>query len=149
MKRTTLTAITAFLIFCSFIFQQQPAKKDLRKIQWIEGNWKGLFNGNPFYEIYKMQNDSTLVITSYEWDGKDSSKTSVSKLQWVNGHYFLGDSLNYKTVSISDTAIIMIPNYKAGNEILWKKGDGSYWQAILNSKRGERVYKMERIHHFE
>jgi hypothetical protein len=149
MKRTSLTTITAFIVFCSFLFQEQPAKNDLRKVQWIEGNWKGLYNGKPFYEHYKLTNDSTLTITSYEWNGKDSSNSSMSMVRWVKGSYYLGDSLNWKTVVITDSSIVMIPNYKAANEILWKKGDKTYWTAFLATKRGQTVYKMERVHHFE
>ena len=52
------------------------------------GEWKGLFNGNPFYEIYQFVNDSTLQITAYEWNGKDSSKSTLSQVYFKDGAYF-------------------------------------------------------------
>src|SRR4026208_2271664 len=69
------------------------AKADLQKIKWIEGKWKGMSNGQPFYEIYKMTNDSTLEVTSYEWDGKDSSKSSKTLLYWKDGSYYLSENM--------------------------------------------------------
>ena len=126
----------------------KTGRENLNKLNWIEGNWQGLYQGKPFYEIYKIQNDSTLEITSYEWDGKDSTSTSRSYVKWTNRNYFLGDSLNYKVTSITDTSIYMEPNYHAFNSILWKKKDKDHWDAVLTTNKGEIIYNMERIDHF-
>jgi hypothetical protein len=124
------------------------SRSDLKKLAWIEGDWKGMAGTTPFYEIYRMMDDSTLNIYSYNWDGKDSIGTSITPLQWKDGNYYLGDSLNWKVTDITDTSITMEPNYKAGNSIFWKKNSNSSWIAILKGKKGENRYLMERIDHF-
>ncbi len=65
------------------------SKNDLNNLRWIQGKWKGMGGDKPFYEIYQLTNDSTLMITSYEWNGKDSSNSSVDFVSWkdcVNQH---------------------------------------------------------------
>ena len=118
-------------------------KGDLKKIKWIEGKWKGLYNGEPFYEFYRFSNDSTLEITSFDWDGKDSSKTSISYVHYKDGVYYLGDKQNYKVSSITDTEITMLRNVEANNDILWKYRDSTGWDAILTSPNKKVVYNME------
>ena len=116
---------------------------DLDKIKWIEGKWKGTYKTKPFYEIYHFTNDTTLEIISYEWNGKDSSKTSKSLVYWKDGAYYLGEELNWKVTEITDTSIFMVPNNKASNEILWKYNDSTSWDAILNSQKETTEYHMQ------
>ncbi len=123
-------------------------KDHLKKISWIEGNWKGMDGTNPFYEIYKFANDSTIEITSYEWNGTDSSKSSKSLLLWKEGRYYLGNDLNYSVTEITDNSISMDPNNKANNSILWTTKDANTWIATLKTKSTEKTYTMERINHF-
>jgi len=120
-------------------------KTDLNKAQWITGNWKSTYEGKPFFEYYDLINDSTLKILSYEWDGKDTSKTSLSFLSFKNGAYFLGDSMNWKATAINDREIKMIPVYKANNEIHWKFISLNKWEAILKGASKTNTYVMERI----
>src|SRR6185436_6957798 len=91
------------------------SKTDLKKIEGIEGKWKGMYNGQPFYEIYELMNDSTLRVTSFDWNGKDSSNTSKSYVGWFDDAFYLGNEKNYKVTAISDSQIFMLPNYKAAN----------------------------------
>ena len=123
--------------------QQQYGKNDLKKIKWIEGKWKGLYNGKPFYEFYRFSNDSTIEITSFEWNGKDSSKTSLSYVYFKDGSYYLGEKQNYKVSSITDREITMLRNVEANNDILWKYRDSTGWDAILTSPNKKVVYNME------
>jgi hypothetical protein len=123
-------------------------KSDLKKIKWIEGKWKGLDKGQPFYEIYQLINDSTLQVTSFDWDGKDSSQTSRSFVYWKEGAYYLGDQLNWKVTDITDKEIVMKRNYKASNDIIWRYKDISSWEAILESDKGVKNYHMERFDPF-
>ena len=123
-------------------------RSDLKKISWIEGNWKGMAGTTPFYEIYRLRNDSTMEIVSYNWNGTDSSGSSVTPLHWKNGFYYLGDSLNWQVTEITDSTIRMKPNYKAGNDILWSHRNSNSWDAVLKGKKSENRYLMERINHF-
>jgi hypothetical protein len=128
---------------------QQYGKDDLKKIKWIEGKWQGLYKGKPFYEIYRFVNDSTLESIGYEWDGKDSSKTSFSYVYFKDGAYWLGDKQNWKVVSITDNEINMLPNVEANNEVLWKYRDSTGWDAILKGPKETMTYNMKHFDPFK
>lgn len=123
--------------------QESVRKTDLKKIKWIEGKWKGMYQGKPFYEIYQFTNDTTLQIIGYEWDGKDSSKSSKSFVYWKGGNFYLGDEMNWKVTSISNKKIKMLANNKAYNDILWEYHDNKSWKAILTTNKGVTEYHME------
>ena len=123
-------------------------KGDLKKIKWIEGKWKGMYNGAPFYEIYQLMNDSTLMVTSFDWNGKDSTNTSKTYLGWFDDAYYLGNDKNYKVTTITDTQIFMTPNNKASNSVLWKYRTDSSWDAILEGPKATQKYLMERFDPF-
>ena len=114
------------------------SKNDLVKIKWIAGNWRGMADGKPFYELYEFTNDSTLKITGYDWDGKDSSNASYSYVSWKDGAYYLGNEQNYKTTLIDSSKIEMIANNMANNDILWKLVNDSTWAAFLKGKKKKR-----------
>ncbi len=78
----------------------------------------------PFYEIYQLTNDSTLMITSYDWNGKDSTSSSVDFISWEDGAYYLGKDHNWKVSELRNTAVKMIP-VKASNDISWQFTDSS------------------------
>lgn len=152
MRNISLLAFIIFFVACNNneTKNTEPENKtvfknDLVKIKWIEGNWRGMADGKPFYELYEFTNDSTLRITGYDWDGKDSSGTSYSYISWKDGAYYLGDSLNYKTTAIDSSKIEMSPNYKANNSILWTHVNDTTWSAVLKAKTKTVEYKMEKI----
>lgn len=118
------------------------SRNDLNKIKWIEGKWRGTHRTKPFYEIYHFTNDTTLEIISYDWNGKDSANSSKTSLHWKNGAYYLGDQSNWKVTAITDSTIVMIPNYKASNDIVWKYHDSASWDAILNNPKETAEYHM-------
>lgn len=141
--------------FCLFIScqnktsvdQEGPViqKSDLVKLKWIEGNWEGIYNGQPFYEVYKMVNDSTLRITSYANIGTDAVMSSHDNLTWKASGYYLGNDLNYKVVAIDDKEIKMIPNKNAANEVVWRYVNDSTWNAILEGTTDTNNYMMKRV----
>ncbi len=124
------------------------SKEDLKKIKWIEGKWRGMHNNKPFYEIYQMENDSTLKITSYEWNGRDSANTSYDYVYWRDGAYYFGKEQNWKVLSISDSEVRMLPNYKANNDIIWRYNNNNAWVALLTSNKGTTRYDMEKFDPF-
>jgi hypothetical protein len=117
-------------------------KSDLQKIKWIEGKWRGMYKGQPFYEIYKMINDSILEVISFEWNGKDSSKTSRDLLYWKDGSYYLGEGETYKVIAISDKEISMKRNIKTSNDVLWRYNNDTSWIAELAQAGGVTKYDM-------
>lgn len=152
----SIVLLTALAVSCSRDKQndqksddiQRYQKNDLRKISWIEGNWRGTHEGKHFYELYRFSNDSTLEIFSYEWNGQDSSHTSKSYVAWTDNAYFLGENKNWKVTEVTESSIYMLPKNKAANDILWRFKDANSWEAILKTPKKENAYLMERVETF-
>lgn len=145
-----IIVFTVLLLITHSAFSQtlSYSKNDLHKIKWIEGKWKGMDGETPFYEIYQIINDTTLMITSYDWNGKDSSNTSTDSVQWKSDAFYLGKNQNWKVTEITAKEIKMMP-MKASNDITWKFKDVNNWEAILVNKKGPKTYLMKRFDPFK
>ena len=123
---------------------------DLAKLRWIEGSWRGTGDGQaPFYERYKFENDSTLVVEGLA-DETMSKVNDVSRFELKDGHFGSGtaDSGSVAT-AIDDDSISFAPLGK-GNFFRFQRETANSWKAILNwtDKTGapkERIYHMERL----
>lgn len=124
------------------------SKGDLIKIKWIEGKWKGMAGGKPFYEIYELIGDTSLKITSFDWNGSDSSNTDVDFVKWIDSAYYLGKNQNYKVTEITGAEITMIP-LKAANDIHWIFKDSLSWDVVLKGQKTTANYHMERFDPFK
>jgi hypothetical protein len=123
---------------------------DLAKLRWIEGSWRGT-GGDvpPFYERYKFENDSTLVVETLA-DETLSKVSDVSRFELKDGHFGSGngDSGSVAT-ALDDNSISFAPVGKAGNYFRFLRESENSWKAILNwtAKDGtakELTYRMER-----
>ncbi|HUS12808.1 MAG TPA: hypothetical protein VMZ30_20225 [Pyrinomonadaceae bacterium] len=128
---------------------KQVTPADLAKLRWIEGTWRGT-GGEvpPFYERYKFENDSTLIVETL--DETLSKVSDVSRFELKDGHFGSGtaDSGSVAT-ALDDTSISFAPLGK-GNFFRFQRESENSWKAILNwtDKNGtpkERVYLMERL----
>jgi hypothetical protein len=121
---------------------------DLAKLRWIEGSWRGTGGGVPtFYERYRFESDSTLVVESF--DETFTKVSEVSRFELKDGHFGsgAGDSESVAT-ALDDISISFAPTGK-GNFFRFQRESADTWKAILNwtNKDGvakERVYVMER-----
>jgi hypothetical protein len=143
MKKIVFACFCAVIFSCTDRSDASYAKSDLKKVDWLEGNWKGMDGQNPFYENYRFANDSTIEITSYEWNGTDSSGSSKTFVAWRNDAYYLEGGSSWKVTGITADSIAMIPHSKSSNTIVWKKNNQNGWDAILSSKKTTKVYTME------
>ena len=128
---------------------KQITPADLTKLRWIEGSWRGT-GGDvpPFYERYKFENDTTLVVESLA-DETLSKVDDVSRFELKDGHFGSsdGDSSSVAT-ALDDNSISFAPVGK-GNYFRFQRESDNSWKAILNwtDKTGapkERIYLMER-----
>lgn len=122
---------------------------DLAKLRWIEGSWRGTGGGvPPFYERYKFENDSTLVVESLA-DETLSKVNDVSRFELKDGKFGSGtpDAGSVAT-ALDDKSITFAPLGK-GNFFRFQRESEDSWKATLNwtDKNGapkERIYLMER-----
>jgi hypothetical protein len=134
---------------------QKPQPKtisasDLNKLRWIEGSWRGTGDiDKPFYERYKFENDTTLVVESFP-DERFETANDIGRFELKDGHF--GSSSNGAgsvASSLDDNSITFEPTGKARNSYRWQRESADSWKAVLNWKEAdgtpkERVYKMER-----
>ncbi len=129
----------------------QFSTADLAKLRWIEGTWRGTGDvDSPFYERYRFENDSTLVVETFDNDKvekvTDVSRFELKDSQFGNG----GQDSRWAAITIDDGSITFEPVAKARNSFRWKRESKDLWIATLNwpavdSKPArQRVYKMER-----
>lgn len=124
---------------------------DLVKLRWIEGSWRGTGDQQaPFYERYKFENDSTLLVETLA-DETTSKVTEVDRFELKDGHF--GKSANDSgsvAIALDDNSITFAPLGKSRNFFRFQRESANSWRAILNwtDKDGgakERVYHMERL----
>jgi hypothetical protein len=123
---------------------------ELAKLRWIEGTWRGTgVDQPPFYERYKFENDSTLVVEGLA-DETLSKVKDTSRFELKDGHFghSEGDSASVAT-ALDDNSITFAPVGK-GNYFRFERESENSWKAILNwtGKDGtakERIYHMERV----
>ena len=126
------------------------SSSDLKKLQWIEGRWRGEAPGQaPFFEQYRFVNDSTLEITYFadsafaNSSGRGRVYLSVGRIYHVSGPGQWGAS------HIDDSGVYFVPERNASNSVSWTFKSPDLWTATLRSSATgqEQVttYQMHRI----
>ncbi len=123
---------------------------DLAKLHWIEGTWRGT-GGDvpPFYERYKFENDSTLIVETLA-DETLNKVSDVSRFELKDGHFGSGtDDSGSVATALDDNSITFEPLGKSRNSFRFERTSDNSWKATLNwtDKNGtakERIYVMER-----
>ena len=136
---------------------QKPTPKtisatDLARLRWIEGSWRGTGDiDKPFYERYKFENDTTLVVESFP-DEKFEKADDVSKFELKNAEFGTSaDGAGSVATAFDDNSITFAPLGKARNTYKWQRETADSWKAILNWREKpdgplkERVYLMKRV----
>ncbi len=128
-----------------------PPKKltagELVKLRWIEGSWRGTGDiQKPFYERYRFENESTLVMEELADETlsevKDVTRYALSNGEFSNGHYVATD--------LDDKSITFSPLTKGRDSFRWQTESKDAWTAILkvpasgSNPAREVVYKLER-----
>jgi hypothetical protein len=125
----------------------QITPADLKKLRWIEGSWRGTGDiDRPFYERYRFENDSTLVMEELA-DETLSEVKSTTRYELKNGQF--GNDRSVAT-ALDDKGITFSPLVENRNSFRWQTESKDVWKAILtmpvkgSTPAKERVYKLER-----
>src|SRR5687768_18594737 len=57
---------------------------DVAKLKWIEGTWRGMDGDKPFYERYRLENDSALVVETLT-DGDPARVEDTGRFELEDG----------------------------------------------------------------
>ncbi len=119
---------------------------ELQKLKWIEGTWRGTGDvDKPFYERYRFENDSTLLIESFD-DEKLEKVSDVSRYELRNGQFGNTGDVRWVATKFDDKSITFSPVAKARNSFIWASESKDLWKATLSWPAGDKGPEKQRIY---
>ena len=120
-------------------------KSDLEKLRWIEGTWKTDVSGPGYYQTFHFPSDSILEVVSYQFDGKDTSNTTISTLYWKNNHFYMGPNGEWVAVHLNKNSIQLDPIRADWHTIHWSyDNEKNEWTAVQKKPDFIRTIKMKK-----
>ena len=125
---------------------------DVVRLRWIEGSWRGTGDiDKPFYERYKLENETTLLVESFD-DDKFSKASDVSRFELKNGEFGSEGANGSRSAAsaIDANSVTFEPVAKSRNSFRFERVSDHAWKAILTwpatatTPAGQRTYNMER-----
>jgi len=125
---------------------------DLARLRWIEGSWRGTGDiDKPFYERYKFENETTLLVESFD-DDKFGTASDATRYVLKDGEFGSNnpDGSRAAASAIDANSITFEPVAKARNAFRFERESDNAWKATLTwpatdkAPAGQRIYKMER-----
>ncbi len=121
---------------------------NLQKLKWIEGTWRGTGEVQPpFFERYKFENDSTLVMEELA-DESLSKVNSTARYELKDGRFGTDGAV---ATALDDTSVTFSPLDPRRNSFRWQSESKDSWKAILTlpakgtTPAKETIYKLERV----
>lgn len=117
---------------------------DFKKIQWLEGAWRGSGDGvEPFFEKYHFTSETTIEIEFFS-DAGLKNLTKKENITLVDGKIVYGDSTASR---LDDKSIDFVAK---DYSFSWETESADVWIARLYSPTREgrklaRQYRMERL----
>jgi hypothetical protein len=123
----------------------------IRRLSWIEGAWRGTGAEQPFFECYRLIDDSTLYVTSFG-DSTFSAVDDTTVFALRGGVLAnAGPSVRWSAVAFANDSVLFRPLKGARNSFTWRRRSSDLWEAWLDwpatdsSPRRERLYRMGRV----
>lgn len=128
------------------------------QLRWIEGAWQGVggegTDQEPFFEGYRMVDDSTM--RTYTYDDAENPVPSDSGTITLRGGIVEtgGEGARYVATNLVDGRIHFEPAFGARNAFTWERTSPDAWTATLSwpasagQPAGTRVYLMTRLRSF-
>jgi hypothetical protein len=120
-------------------------------LRWLEGRWVGHGpDGKPFFEGYRVADDSTIVTYGYP-DAASTTPGDSSTIALRAGVVTTGEGGRYVLTELSDGHAQFSPRGPARNSFDWDRTSPNAWVATLrwpdNSDGSARevVYQMRRL----
>jgi len=129
-----------------------PAKNlteaDVSRLKWIEGTWRGMDGEKPFFERYRIENDTALVVESFA----DETLTKIedtSRFELQDGEFGKTDGDRRSAASVITSDMIQFVPVGAGNSFRFERQPGGTWRAVLDwaakdtKPARQKIYQME------
>lgn len=123
---------------------------DVAKLKWIEGTWRGMDGDKPFFERYRFENDTAMIVETFS-DDTLSTVESTTRYELKNGEF--GRTKGERravAASITSDAVQFVPVSGGGNAYRFERQADGTWNAVLEwpassgKPAGQKVYRMER-----
>jgi hypothetical protein len=122
------------------------------QLRWVEGRWRGEQpNGQPFFEAYRFENDSTIRSYTYA-DAASTVPTDSGAITLRGGQVTTGGGgARWAAAELTATRIRFAPVAGARNAFVWERTSADAWTATLSwpatAERPTRevVYPMSRL----
>ena len=123
-----------------------------RQLRWLEGRWRGdQPDGNPFFEGYRFENDSTIRSYTYA-DSVTRVAADSGAIVLRGGEVTTGsERASWAASGLTATRIEFVPRAGARNSFVWEKSSPDSWTATLrwpataDRPAREVVYPMRRL----
>src|SRR6185369_6491000 len=122
---------------------------DIAKLKWIEGTWRGMDGEKPFFERYRFENDTSMIVETFT-DGTFSKLEDASRFELKDGEFGHTEGNRRSAASsITADAVQFVPVGNGGNSFRFERQTDGTWKAVLEwpardaKPAGQKVYKME------
>ncbi len=124
--------------------------QDFGQLRWLEGSWRGqLPDGGYFFERYRVQDDSTIVMHGFP-DSTFARATDSARITLRNGIIADEGSTRWVATRLDSSIVDFTSEKNASSGFSWARESPDRWKATLRSLNREQqpqttVYPMERI----
>jgi len=150
--KSLLILLSFFLFSCDLHHHQSETppdhRSDFKKMQWLVGSWKGMYEGAPFYEGWRKINDTLLMNYAIEIKDGDTTVSAGSPVNVHDGKIHLGlkDSTTWEMSSLKDDEIIFKNDtLKYSNVITWSHSKDDHWLTTLKHPKSTVNFDMIKV----
>ena len=118
-----------------------------RALQWIAGSWRGADGaGKPFYEEYRVVDDSTIAMRQYTDSTFRAVTPDSSRIEWRGGVVSSrGSGVPYIAESLTATSVTFV-RPGTTRRFTFERDSADQWTArIRPPNAAEVVYVMTRV----
>jgi hypothetical protein len=144
--RNLLTLIALIASLPAWCQGAAPAPQSLGQAGWLQGSWKGMTKTGPFYEAWRVINDSTLLNLAIEIKGGDTLIKESATLSLRQGSIWLGgEPARWKASRVVAGEIVLRNDtLRFSNTIIWMHTPEDHWITILEHPHSTVFYDMSR-----
>ncbi len=132
------------LLTTTVFAQKEFTPSEFKLLKWLQGAWKGTTGKEPFYEAWRLANDSTLVNFSIQIRNGDTLVKEADALALRNGKILLGQKpAQWQANRLQQNEIVLKNDtLRFSNTIIWLHTRDDRWFTILEHPKSTVYYDM-------
>lgn len=139
------SVLVILLLFKVEAIGQIKQDKLVERTSWLVGSWIGKHNGSPFYEAWRMR-DNTLVNFTIEIKKSDTLVIEQTSLRANNDKIVFGKKGDWLLKRLTRNEIVLEnDSSKYSNRIIYLHLDNDHWFTVLESPDFTMYFDMEKF----